>query len=140
MVAQYGKPIASSNNGLGMIFKKDWSQLEQMEAMNLTPEDLKMELMTISVLYVSIFGIIFIKKINILDRIKEADQKNTIVRKNTNKGNISDFKHKNNWLLDSTFDRMIDNIELKYQINNRLDVCVRLRNKEAFGDKDDDKL
>jgi len=31
MVDLYGKPIASSNNGQGMIFKKDWPQLEQME-------------------------------------------------------------------------------------------------------------
>ena len=70
----------------------------------------------------------------------EADQKNSIIRKNTKNGNISDFKHKNNWLLDSNFNRMIDNIELKYQINNKLDVCIRLRNKETFLDSDEDKL
>lgn len=113
--------------------------------MNLTPEDLKLELMTISVVHVSIFGVTFIKKINILERLLEADKKNTIVRKyhsskSTRRGNIADFKHKNNWLLDSNFNRMIDNIELKYQINNKLDVCIRLRNKETFGETAEEAL
>ena len=86
-----------------------------MEALNSSPEDLLNELMTISIFYMSVFGITFIKKINILERIKETAEQNCIVRKNNKHGgNLDDFQHKNNWLLDSTFNRMIDNIEFKY--------------------------
>ena len=85
-----------------------------MEALNSSPEDLLNELMTISIFYMSVFGITFIKKINILERIKETAAENCIVRQNNKRGNIDDFGHKNNWLLDSDFNRMIDNIEFKY--------------------------
>ena len=85
-----------------------------MEALNSSPEDLLNELMTISIFYMSVFGITFIKKINILQSIKEAAEENCVVRRHTKHGNIDDFNHKNNWLLDSEFNRMIDNIEFKY--------------------------
>ena len=95
----YGKPIASSNNGLGFIFKKDWEQLEQMEALNSCLPELENELMTISIFYMSIFGITFIKKVNILDKIKDASNGSNIVRDNGRvHTNIDDFKHKGNWL------------------------------------------
>jgi len=85
-----------------------------MEALNSSPEDLENELMTISIFYISVFGVTFIKKINILDKIKEAANGERVVRDGGDHGSIDDFKHKNNWLLDSDFNRMIDNIEIKY--------------------------
>ena len=92
--------------------------------------------MTVSIFYVDIFGITFIKKVNILEKIKDQGEKDAIIRADIDdekEFNFNEFKQQFDWLFASNFNRMIDNIEFTYQINNNLDICIRLRNKHKFG-------
>ena len=71
----YGVPIATSMNGQNFIFKKPRHSLRKLD-----DEDKIKQLLTISVMHLSAFGITHIKDISLLDSM-QALNKSTIVEK-----------------------------------------------------------
>jgi hypothetical protein len=125
LVHQHGVPIQSSPSGLNFVFKKSVEQLEDLEEQGFSKEQLQKELMTFSIMQINIFGVKHIKEVYLLDRI---DRHDFTISSGPNAKNRSE-QHK--WLIDAAFEELRDKISFEIELEDNLDVGLRLRNTEG---------
>ena len=93
--------------------------------------------MSLNIMHLSIFGITYVKNINLLENIKEIIYIQSQLRDDELFSPRFDEKE-NEWLLKSNFYTMIENIEFKFVLNDNMDIWVRMRNKSDIEDNKDE--
>lgn len=108
-VQKYGSPLAVSSNGQNFIFRPNLDKRDFEEPHQRIEQMLKFNIMKLN-----IFGINWIKEINVLEGIKIQMQTRT---------------RRNDWL--SQISKMeadqLDKINISYLINDFLDICVQIK-------------
>ena len=112
-VDKFGPPISTSSNGLNFIFKKD-HDYDCCQDMN----ELREKMFTISVINMSIFGLIHIKDVNLLEEISKENQ--------------------NCWLFKQDKENLIKHAKFKFTINDRFDVCVKIHYQATQDQKEEE--
>lgn len=81
LVDKYGDPLATSGNGLNFVFKKEY------DYDTIHMKDLQKKMFTISIMNMSIFGLIHVKNVDLIEEIKK--------------------QHKDCWLLQGKKDELV---------------------------------
>ena len=83
-------------------------------------EELKNEFFTINLVHLSVFQLTFVKKVNILDGIRNHTERED-----------SNFKMDDiQWVWNCDYNELIENIKFDFELNNNMDVCIRIRSMQ----------
>lgn len=77
--------------------------------------------MTLSVITINAFGMYYIKQIYIYDAITSHFENKDL------KNDLKLFQKENSWLFGDNLEDIKNNLEMKIDINNDLDVCIRIK-------------
>lgn len=92
-----------------------------MEGIGYTKQDLAEEFMTISVIKITVFGMQFVKSINLRQSIMDYLQGTGAT------SGLAKFSDENQWLLAKKFDDLCNQVKFDLMVNDNMDVCVRMR-------------
>lgn len=130
-MVQYGEPCGVSPDGTKFLFKKRESIIEDQA----NDDDKKkiQDMMTVSVLHLSIFGLFHVKDVCIRTEMKKCLRKNS---EDPNKLQLSTFKNENEWLLTKDVEEFKRRVHIDVRVNDNMDVCAKIQEKPDLDESD----
>ena len=127
----YGHPIAVSDNGQNYIFKKRIELCKDKE-----------EMMTVSVIHLTAFGLFRLKKIDVFEQITIylseyaiKDPKMSTNKEARRQERFKQLQKDIQVLVGSTLEQMRE-MRFEYQVNDKLDICIRIKPTKMHEQKD----